>query len=236
RSRVRHPPSRDRDGRGVRRDPSSAQRGGRHRAGRAGSSVSIVALESAAPEAVFRFLETTVSARGADHWRWKYQLDRVAPARAFYHAGPDGTVGGFVGLMPTTLHAPDATARAAWFVDWATAAGDGSVGIGVGLLRRAEKETDVLLTLQGSADTRSILPKLRWRSVETPAMWLRRVSARSIAERGPLRRRGLRSGARLAGSVAASLSRLTPPPASEFALEEVSRFPASYDAVWDRRR
>src|SRR6185295_3832904 len=78
--------------------------------------------------------------------------------------------------------------------------------------------------------------KLRWRSVDTPATWLRRVSARSMAERGPLRRRGLRSGARLAGSVAASFSRLTPPPASEFALEEVSRFPASYDAVWDRRR
>jgi len=198
--------------------------------------VSIVTLETAAPGAVFDFLETTVSRRGPEHWRWKYQLDRGLPGRAFYHAASDGTVGGFVGLLPTTLHAGTTTARAAWFVDWATRPGDGSVGIGVGLLRRAEAATDVLLTLQGSADTRAILPKLRWQSTDTPATWVRRLSAKSLVERGPLRASALRVPARVAGRIVERFSRVTRPESGDLALEEVERFAPSYDAVWERRR
>ena len=198
--------------------------------------MSIAPWETSASAGVLGFLETTVSPRGVEHWQWKYQLDRGAPGRAFYHAAPDGTVGGFVGLLPTTLHTPTTTARAAWFVDWATLPGDASVGIGVGLLRRAEAATDVLLTLQGSADTRAILPKLRWHSVETPGTWARRLSARSLVERGPLRHGPLRAPARVVGRIGAALSRIARPAEGESALEEVARFPQSYDAVWERRR
>lgn len=197
----------------------------------------ILALEASSPDAVFEFLETNVSPRGRAHWHWKYQLGHGAPGRAFYHVAPDGSVGGFIGLLPTTLHTRDATARAAWFVDWATRPGEGSVGVGVGLLRRAEAATEVLLTLQGSADTRQILPKLRWRAVERPATWILRLSARSLGERGPARRHAwLRLPAVLLAGVARLAYRVPEPPPSAFALREVERFPESYDAVWAERR
>lgn len=197
----------------------------------------IAPLEPSSPPAVFDFLERHVSARGRAHWEWKYQLDRQGPARAFYHAGADGAVGGFVGTLPTTLHAPAQRARAAWFVDWATRPGGGSVGVGVALLRRAEAATDVLLTLQGSVDTQKILPKLRWNVVETPATWILRVSPRAIVTRGPLRRHPwLRALALLPAALVARNRRVTRVRSSPFALEEVERFPASYDARWEARR
>ncbi|MGH7894772.1 MAG: hypothetical protein ACREQL_08895, partial [Candidatus Binatia bacterium] len=196
-----------------------------------------MALEPSSPEAVFDFLETNVSPRGRAHWQWKYRLDGSSPGRAFYHVASDGTVGGFVGLLPTTLHGGDGTARAAWFVDWATLPGEASVGAGVGLLRRAEAATDVLLTLQGSADTQKILPKLRWHSVDTPATWVLRLSARSVVERGPVRGRPwLRAPALVLGAIARLRYRIAKPAAAGCALAEVERFPASYDAVWTERR
>jgi hypothetical protein len=199
--------------------------------------VTIATLTRSSPDAVFRFLDEHVSARGREHWHWKYQLDREETARAFYHAAADGTVGGFIGLLPTTLHTPAATARAAWFVDWATLPGEGGVGVGVGLLRRAEAATEALLTLQGSADTREILPRLRWHSVETPATWVLRVSARAIAERGPVRRHAwMRLPALAVGSLVSRGARVARPADAGLALHEVDRFPASYDAVWLERR
>jgi len=197
----------------------------------------ILALEASSPDAVFEFLETGVSPRGRAHWRWKYQLERAAPGRAFYHLARDGSVGGFIGLMPTTLYSRDTTARAAWFVDWATRPGEGGVGVGVGLLRRAEAATDVLLTLQGSADTRQILPKLRWHAVERPATWVLRSSARGLVERGPVRRHAwLRLPAVALARLARFATRIAKPASSAFALREVERFPESYDAVWAERR
>ena len=138
----------------------------------------IAALEASSPAHVFEFLDRYVSPRGAAHWRWKYQLDAPdAGPRAFYHAHADGTVAGFIGILPTTLHSPANRTRAAWFVDWATRPGEGAVGSGVALLRRAQAATDVLLTLQGSADTQAILPKLKWTMVERPVVRATTVSA-----------------------------------------------------------
>ncbi len=196
----------------------------------------IADLEPSSPPTVFDFLERHVSPRGRDHWRWKYQLDRGGPGRAFYHAAGDGTVGGFIGTLPTTLHTAASQARAAWFVDWATRPGEGSVGAGVALLRRAQAATDVLLTLQGSPDTQNILPKLRWSIVERPGLWILRTSARSIAMRGPLRRWAwLRVPALLAGALVARTRRVARVRAG-FTLEEVEHFPAAYDTVWEARR
>ena len=197
----------------------------------------ITPLERSSPAAVFEFLERHVSARGRAHWEWKYQLGQDGPPRAFYHAAADGTVGGFVGTLPTTLHAPGRQVRAAWFVDWATRPGEGSVGAGVALLRRAEAATDALLTLQGSADTQQILPKLRWSAVERPALWILRVSARSIVTRGALRRHAwLRVPALAAGAVIARRRRIERVRPAPLTLEEIARFPASYDRVWEARR
>ncbi len=194
-------------------------------------------LEPSSSASVFAFLEGRGTPRGREHWAWKYQLDRGDGGRAFYHRAADERVGGFIGLLPTTLHTADTTARAAWFVDWATAPGEGSVGVGVGLLRRAQASTDILLTLEGSEDTRKILPKLRWMSSEGPATWILRVSPRGIAERGPVRQRSwLRLPARIAGVFLHAFYRVTKAPDLGFSLEEIARFPASYDAVWDARR
>jgi hypothetical protein len=199
--------------------------------------VPIAALEATSPATVFDFLDHHVSARGRAHWNWKYRLEGEA-GRAFYHAGPDGIVGGFIGTIPTTLHvAGGGNARAAWFVDWATRPGEGGIGAGVALLRRAEMETEILLTLQGSADTQKILPKLRWNVVDTPAVWILRLSPHSIVMRGPLRDRSwLHGPALLAGAAVARARRVSRTAASSFALEEVERFPAAYDPIWEARR
>ncbi len=197
----------------------------------------IAALDSSSPAAVFDFLERHVSARGREHWRWKYQLDRAGAPRAYYHVDAAGTVGAFIGTLPTSLETGAGRARAAWFVDWATRPGEGSVGAGVALLRRAEAETDVLLTLQGSADTQKILPKLRWSVVETPSLWILRTSARAVVNRGPLRERAwLRAPALLAGGVVAARNRVARSRSTELALIAIERFPPSYDAVWQARR
>jgi len=200
--------------------------------------VPIAALEASSPAHVFEFLDRHVSPRGIAHWRWKYQLDAAdAAPRAFYHLQADGSVAGFIGILPTVLHSQANQTRAAWFVDWATRPGEGAVGSGVALLRRAQAATDVLLTLQGSADTQAILPKLRWSMVERPAVWVLRTSARAIAVRGPLRERAwLRGPALLAGSVVARARRVPRVAGAAFALEEVERIPTSYDAVWEARR
>ena len=204
--------------------------------------MAIETLQPSSPESVFDFLEHRGTRRGRAHWAWKYQLDRSAPAdgvdgRAFFHRGGNDAVGGFIGLLPTTLHTADKTARAAWFVDWATAPGEGSVGVGVGLLRRAQAATDILLTLEGSEDTRKILPKLRWTSSEGPATWILRLTPRAITERGPVRGRPwLKIPARIAGAAMHLFYRVSRAPELGFTLEEVDRFPASYDAVWEARR
>ena len=197
----------------------------------------IAALEASSPDAVFSFLDASVSPRGRDHWRWKYQLERSAEARAFYHLGSDGSVDGFIGLMPTRLCTQQSSVRAAWFVDWATVPGERSVGAGVGLLRHAQAQTEMLLTLQGSADTQKILPKLRWTEARTPSTWILRLSARAIADRGPVRRRPwLLAPALLAAGIARLRYRVGRPAEVAFRLREIDRFPASYDATWEERR
>jgi hypothetical protein len=199
--------------------------------------VAIESLQASSPAAVFAFLDARLARRTRAHWTWKYRLDDPAGARAFYYIGADGTVGGFIGILPTTLHAPNAAVDAAWFVDWATGAGPASVGAGVALLRHAQARTTMLLTLVGSADTRQILPKLRWMSDDRPGLWILRLTARALAASGPVRRR---PWLRLPVLAAAPLARLYfhvgDPGASPFRLQEVERFPADYDAVWAERR
>jgi hypothetical protein len=196
----------------------------------------IAPLHSSSPATVFEFLDDRGTPRGRPHWAWKYQLGGNGGARAFYHEA-DGRIGGFIGMLPTTLHHGDAQARAAWFVDWATAPGEGSVGVGVGLLRKAQAATDVLLTLEGSADTRQILPRLKWTSAAPAATWILPLTARAIADRRPFHgRRWLRAPALLTGKVLALYFRVGKPADIGLTLREVDRFPASYDAVWEQRR
>jgi len=193
--------------------------------------MAIAPLAAELPVPVFEFLERKVSVRGATHWRWKYGR----PDRAFYHQSGDGGVAGFIGLMPTTLYDQGRVLRATWFCDWAT--GEGSVGVGLGLLRHAQKTTDLLLTLNGSLETRALLPKLRWQAIETAGVWVRPVSARALAARAAKRSHALlRRPAELALRLGERYFGVARPPAGAFTLEEVARFPESYDLVWQTRR
>jgi hypothetical protein len=199
--------------------------------------VAIDNLQESSPETVFAFLDARIAARPRPHWRWKYALGDPAPARAFYHRGGDDEIGGFIGILPTALHTAGGAVDAAWFVDWATGAGAGSVGAGVALLRHAQKQTTILLTLVGSADTRHILPKLRWMCDERPGLWMLRLTGRALAASGPVKRRPwLRLPVQALAPLAARYFRVADPGESSFRLEEVSRFPDSYGAIWETRR
>jgi hypothetical protein len=199
------------------------------------TAVTIEAFDANAHERVFDFLDRAVAARGRRHWEWKYR-SRAGEASAFYWVEPDGKVLGFIGLMRTSLHAGERQHPAAWFVDWHVIPGDRGVGVGLGLLRKAEAAAGVLLTLQGSADTQQILPRLRWKQSLSPVTWVLPVSWRFIAALAARRVPPWLSGtARVAGL--ASLYFRCPRPAAltGATLVDVERFPPAYDAVWHDR-
>lgn len=195
----------------------------------------ITALEHPIPADVLAFLDRTVSPRGARHWQWKYGRGSAAAPAAFYWRDGDGRVLGFVGLMRTALLTPTGVHPAAWFVDWYVA--PGQPGIGMGLLRRAEAAAGILLTLQGSADTRQILPRLGWKESAAPVTWLRPLSRRFagewLARQVPA---ALRPLARLAAPLAAAAlgPRCAPRP-DGCELVAVDRLPESHDAVGNAR-
>ncbi len=191
----------------------------------------ISALTAPVAPDVLAFLDETVSRRGRAHWEWKYGAGSDAAPAGFCWRDADGRVRGFIGLMRTALCTPDGAHPAAWFVDWYVA--PGQPGIGMGLLRKAEASAGILLTLQGSADTRQILPRLGWQESRAPVTWVRpltaRVAATWLARRAPAAVRPL---VRLAAPLAAPAlrPRRVPAPAGT-ALVAVDRLPASYDAV-----
>ena len=195
----------------------------------------ITALDQPIPADVLAFLDQTVSSRGARHWQWKYGRGSAEAPAAFYWRDGDGRVLGFIGLMRTALRTASGASPAAWFVDWYVA--PGQPGIGMGLLRKAEASAGILLTLQGSADTRQILPRLGWKESQTPVTWSRPLSPRFVGEwlarQAPA---ALAPLARLAGPLAALAlrPRRAPRPAG-CELVAVDRLPASYDAVGDTR-
>jgi hypothetical protein len=191
----------------------------------------ITALQHPIPADVLAFLDQTVSARGARHWQWKYGSGTAQAPAAFYWRDSAGRVLGFIGLMRTALLSAAGAQPAAWFVDWCVA--PGQPGIGMGLLRKAEASAGMLLTLQGSADTRQILPRLGWKESAAPITWLRPLSRRFVgdwlARQAPA---GLGPLARLTAPlamVALRPRRAAQPEGSE--LVSVERLPASYDSV-----
>lgn len=191
----------------------------------------ITALEQPIPDDVLAFLDATVSRRGRAHWQWKYGRGGAGTPPAFYWRAADGRVLGFIGLMRTALHTAAGAHPAAWFVDWYVA--PGQPGIGMGLLRKAEASAGLLLTLQGSADTRQILPRLGWKESAAATTWVRPLSRRFVA--AWLGRRMPRRLAQVAAPFAALALRpgCAPRPAGT-ELTPVERMPDSYDATATR--
>lgn len=192
----------------------------------------ITALEQPIPDDVLAFLDATVSRRGRAHWQWKYGRGSADAPGAFYWRDADGRVLGFIGLMRTALQSTAGVHPAAWFVDWYVA--PGQPGIGMGLLRKAEASAGILLTLQGSADTRQILPRLGWKESTAATTWLRPLSRRFIATW--LAQRMPAALAQLAAPFAALVLRpRTPARPAGVELIAVDRVPATYDAVGGTR-
>lgn len=189
------------------------------------------------PDDVARFLDDVVSNRGRDHWNWKYLSRETSGPSAFYWREEDGSVSGFLGLMRTSLQTATSEHPAAWFVDWYVRPGSQG-GVGFALLRKAEASAGALLTLQGSADTRQILPRLGWREVSSPRTFVRPLRGGFVASWARLRLPGpLRPLAGLAGALASPLLRCSMPTApAGLRLIAVPRFSGDYDAVWQKRR
>jgi len=198
--------------------------------------VAILAFDPA-DRATLAFLDAHVAARGADHWRWKYRPGPAGLPAGFAWQEADGQILGYIGLMWTTLSAAGAAHRAAWFVDWHVIPGDRAVGVGFGLLRKAEAAAGVLLTLQGSPDTRRILPRLGWKEATNPRTFVRPLTGRALA--APATRRvpaALRATIEAAAGVATPFTRaVAPAPPAGVDLVPVERFDSAYDAVWAAR-
>lgn len=194
-------------------------------------------FDGGAPAAVFSFLDDAVSKRGREHWNWKYRLEADQEPAAFYWQDADGSILGFIGLMRTSLRTRGAEHRGAWFVDWHVRAGEQGVGVGIGLLRKAEAAAGMLLTLQGSADTQKILPRLGWKQSSAPSTWVRPVTPRFLSRWvGQRSGRWLGAAARVLGMAASPYLRCSRPTAPRGCqLVEVERFPADYDQVWEAR-
>lgn len=196
----------------------------------------IEVFDASAPGAVFDFLTDRIGERGRDHWAWKYRFGRGGEPNAFYWRADDGVVLGFIGLMRTSLHVPGGPWRAAWFVDWQVVPGDRGVGVGVGLLRKAEAAAGILLTLQGSPDTRNILPRLGWKESRRPATWLRPLSGRFVAAWASRRCPDwVAAPVAAAADAALALLALSRPAARGLSVGDVDSLPARHDDVWQRR-
>ena len=191
-----------------------------------------------ANRAMLAFLDTHVAARGAGHWRWKYRPGPNDLPAGFAWQEADGAILGYIGMMWTTLCTGGGGAhRAAWFVDWHVLPGDRAVGVGFGLLRKAEAAAGALLTLQGSPDTRQILPRLGWKEATTTRTFVRPLTGRAWAA-GAIRRvpAKLRTAAAAATGLATPWTRVgTAAAPANVDLRPVERFDATYDAVWAAR-
>jgi hypothetical protein len=102
-----------------------------------------------------------------DTLRWKFRDSpgELAGCGKSIVAEIDGRIVGHVGVMPTSVFvdSPEpAELSAGWFVDWVVREDLRSRGIGVFLLREAQKTCRALMTIQGTADTRQALPALQW--------------------------------------------------------------------------
>lgn len=102
-----------------------------------------------------------------DTLRWKFRDSpgRLSGCGKSVVAEIDGQIVGHIGVMPTTVHVDSPEAGAVpggWFVDWVVREDMRSRGIGIFLLREAQKTCRSLMTIQGTADTRAALPALQW--------------------------------------------------------------------------
>lgn len=120
-----------------------------------------------------------------EHWglpeevtTWKYYDARANAALENQERGlvwiKDDRPLGFLGLMPFSLAGEGELRRASWLVDWSLASKQTTPGMGVMLMRKAIQECGLALSLGGSSDTLSILPRMAALSVNQAGCLLRK--------------------------------------------------------------
>lgn len=139
---------------------------------------SIVPLSAVPPELVEQYLTKPGIGRGYSpaEARWKYFDQEFNQGRERGFAWlKEGRVQGFIGLIPVTVATPDAGDRELiWTCDWSVEDPQGSPGIGVLLLSKVHKSYDFVGGVGGTEFTRSILPRMRSRTIADATVVLRR--------------------------------------------------------------
>ncbi|MCW3797595.1 hypothetical protein OMW55_07235 [Sphingomonas sp. BN140010] len=162
---------------------------------------SIVPMSTVPQELVEDYLTKPGIGRGfsPDELRWKYYDSEFNNGRERGFAWlKQGRVQGFIGVIPVTVATGDAGDRdLVWTCDWAVEDPANSPGIGILLLSKVHKNYDFVGGVGGTEYTRSIVPRMRTRTIPDAAVALRR----------PLRLKPLLERIERAASFAPKLSR-----------------------------
>ncbi len=106
--------------------------------------------------------EPTANSFRPEVMHWKYFVDHPQWTRARSLAVKEGgQIVAHGGVWPVSLVTPNSEIKAVHLIDWA--ASRLAVGAGVHLLRKVAGLADILLTVGGSQDTRTLLPKLGYK-------------------------------------------------------------------------
>jgi hypothetical protein len=196
-------------------------------------SLQFAASQPAEQTAVAEFLRTAFQADAEllsfrpDVLQWKYFSDHPDwhRDRSYVVRKDDGIVA-HGGVWPLRLRKAGTEVDVIHLIDWA--ASRAVVGSGLLLLKKLAAITDVLLTIGGSSDTRSILTKIGYRQVGELKLharvvrpWLQFRNTRHFNWKAPLR---------LLRNASLSLTSLPPPP-KDWEVTRVSQFDSSLEFI-----
>jgi hypothetical protein len=128
-------------------------------------------------ELVRDFLIGTGMGRGlrASEVHWKYYDAEFNHGRERGYAWlKDGRVQGFIGWIPAQVATPVGDRDMVWTCDWSVERPDTNPGIGILLLAKVQKKFGFVGGVGGSADTNSIIPRMRTRTIAGNAVQMRR--------------------------------------------------------------
>lgn len=142
------------------------------------------------------FLTKNGMERSPEVLRWKFRESpgQLRVTDKSFVAELGGRIVGHIGVIPTPVHLDSPhrqTLDGGWFVDWMVREDLRNRGIGILLLREAAKTCQVLMTIQGSAQTQEVLRQLGWISNRRLSVFKLNVRSGAIAAESGLSRRVL---------------------------------------------
>jgi hypothetical protein len=168
--------------------------------------------------------------------RWKYDEPRPdwSGPRSFIWkdvSGNGDAIAAHACLCPVTYILPSGHVTGSYLIDWA--ASRTSAGAGVKLLRSLSRQCDALFAVGGSADTRSILPKLGYRHVCDLRFYARVLRPWRQFRTDPFPRRW-KAPLRLARNVIWSLAPMPAAP-RDWSERRIGAFESSAQPLFDAR-